>query len=131
MFSVQSILYASGLLSASGVDGIWGPVTESAARTWQSRHGLTADGCWGFNTWSRAQSGYHNVSIGGEVVRFNHMTLTSQSNPNDVRWRYEEGNLSNGRRVNYKFHVGLCWWVDPPGTRGWTLVSHPGDTACG
>jgi len=58
------------------------------------------------------------------------MTLTSQSNPNDIRWRYEERNLNNGRRIAYAFRYDRCWYVDPPGTRGFTLVSHPGDTLC-
>ncbi len=38
VWSVQSILWSAGLLSSSQVDGLWGPITASATKTWQSRH---------------------------------------------------------------------------------------------
>jgi len=126
VWSVQSILWSAGLLSSSQMDGLWGPITASATKTWQSRHGLGADGCWGPNTWSKAQDGYDNVTIGGEVVRFYHMTRVSTGN-----WRYEERNA--GREVPYRnvaYNAYVCWQVNPPGDKSWTLVSDPGDGTC-
>lgn len=126
VWSVQSILYAEGLLSVSQVDGLWGPVTASAAKTWQSRHGLTADGCFGYNSWNKAQHGYHNINVGGETVRFYHLTQTGFTNP--FRHRYEEKNRNNGRLVAYTWGNGYCWSVDPPGTRSWTNVAGSGQS---
>ncbi len=43
----QKILVGAGLLPASGVDGRFGPQTEAATRTFQTRIGVTADGIVG------------------------------------------------------------------------------------
>ena len=54
----QSILYADGYLDlcgGSGVDGHFGPVTKSATQSWQSAHGLVADGIVGPKTWGSAR----------------------------------------------------------------------------
>lgn len=42
--SVQSALVSQGLDVAGGVDGIFGPGTESALKTFQQQHGLNASG---------------------------------------------------------------------------------------
>jgi hypothetical protein len=126
VWSVQSILWSAGLLSSSQLDGLWGPITESATKTWQSRHSLGADGCWGPNTWYKAQHGYDNVNVGGEVVRYYHMTYLGTST-----WSYEERNA--GRNVSYRnvyYNTITCWQVNPPGDKSWTLVSDPGDGTC-
>jgi peptidoglycan hydrolase-like protein with peptidoglycan-binding domain len=121
VWSVQSILWSDGLLSSSQVDGLWGPITKSASKSWQSRHGLGVDGCWGPNTWYKAQHGYHNINVGGEVIRYYHMTTVSLGQPYS-RYRYEERGA--GRRVTYLWWgTPQCWTVDPPGARGSTAVS--------
>jgi hypothetical protein len=54
----QSILYADGYLNlcgGSGVDGHFGPITKTATQSWQSAHGLVADGIVGPKTWGAAR----------------------------------------------------------------------------
>ena len=124
VWSVQSILWSAGLLSSSQVDGLWGPITASASRTWQSRHCLYPDGCWGPNTWCKAQHGYDNVNVGGDVVRYNHMTYLGGSH---YYWAYEERNA--GRVVSYReYHYNnvICWQVNPPGGQELDARLRPG-----
>lgn len=73
----QSILWADGYLNkcgSSGIDGAFGSVTQGATKTWQSAHGLTADGVVGPLTWGAARAdlsfeGTHPVlGPGGRVL---------------------------------------------------------------
>lgn len=50
----QAILFAEGLLPKSGIDGQFGPRTESATRSWQDRYDIRIDGSVGNQTWTRA-----------------------------------------------------------------------------
>lgn len=60
----QMILWADGLANEcdstsktkTGFDGQFGSLSASATKTWQTRHGLTADGIVGPNTWSKARA---------------------------------------------------------------------------
>ena len=40
-----------------GADGIFGPRTEKAVKSWQQANGLTADGIVGDGTWSKMFAG--------------------------------------------------------------------------
>jgi peptidoglycan hydrolase-like protein with peptidoglycan-binding domain len=54
----QSILWADGYLNkcgTKGIDGAFGTTTQGATKTWQSAHGLTADGIVGPLTWGAAR----------------------------------------------------------------------------
>jgi hypothetical protein len=63
----QAMMWSSLIGNNCGdfVDGIWGPNTRSRTITWQRRHGLTADGIVGPQTWSHAQS--HLVRTGSDA----------------------------------------------------------------
>lgn len=53
----QQVLYAEGLLSASGVDGHFGPNTETATENFQKRYSdLEVDGKAGPATWGKADN---------------------------------------------------------------------------
>jgi peptidoglycan hydrolase-like protein with peptidoglycan-binding domain len=51
----QSRLTAAGF-DTGGVDGLFGPQTESGVRTFQGATGLTVDGIVGPNTWQKIDS---------------------------------------------------------------------------
>jgi len=83
----QMILWADGLANEcdstsntkTGFDGQFGPLTASATKTWQSRHGLTADGIVGPNTWSKARGHFTaEGEISGGVYGF-HYTGTAHT----------------------------------------------------
>ncbi|MFE9657091.1 peptidoglycan-binding protein [Micromonospora sp. NPDC006431] len=52
----QQVLVADGLMSNLDVDCSFGPKTEAATKTWQSRNGLTADGRVGPLTFGKADN---------------------------------------------------------------------------
>lgn len=72
VFMWQSILYAEGYLSKSGVDGYFGSGTESATKKWQARAGLSADGKVGSGTWGKADDRlrWWRDSAGNYAVRY-------------------------------------------------------------
>lgn len=88
--SVQWILWVDGKLSSrSDVDGIMGAHTDAAIRSWQSQHGLKADGCFGYNSWYRARRGSDSVYTGSNTYYYPHMDHIYNSG-NEV-WNYKEG----------------------------------------
>ncbi|MFC4506091.1 MULTISPECIES: peptidoglycan-binding domain-containing protein [Streptomyces] len=51
----QKVLWASGLLSSSEIDGVFGNATVTATKKWQEREGVVpADGVAGTDTWYNA-----------------------------------------------------------------------------
>ena len=56
VYIVQRALYYLEYLDRGDIDGIWGPTTEAAVKSFQSTNGLTSDGLVGYNTWSRLAS---------------------------------------------------------------------------
>ena len=50
--TLQDALITAGIPGV-GVDGMFGPITERAVRTFQRENGLSADGIVGCNTWTR------------------------------------------------------------------------------
>lgn len=58
----QQVLHAEGLLSASGIDGHFGPNTETATENFQERYSdLEVDGKAGPATWSKADNKFTGV----------------------------------------------------------------------
>lgn len=58
----QQVLHAEGLLSASGIDGIFGPNTKAATVDFQERYtDLADDGKAGPNTWGKADNKFTQV----------------------------------------------------------------------
>lgn len=53
--AVQSVLRSEFLYSGC-MDGIWGPTTEAAVKSFQANNGLTADGIVGSATWGALHS---------------------------------------------------------------------------
>lgn len=56
------------LIPKLAVDGVFGPATEEAVRTFQNIFGLTADGIVGFKTWYKISQIYVGVSRIAELV---------------------------------------------------------------
>jgi hypothetical protein len=77
------------------VDGVFGPNTEAATRTWQRNHGITADGIVGPQTWSTA-FGY----IAPENIQAGY-----------IFYRYDGGNGPVFFRKNLTSNV---WWFAGP-----------------
>lgn len=67
----QSILYAEGLLSKSGIDGYFGRNTASATKAWQRRFGLNDDGYVGTRTWGAADNRLRWSTSHNSYVRYN------------------------------------------------------------
>jgi hypothetical protein len=63
----QQVLWADGHPSASGVDCRFGPDTTAATKSWQTAHGLTADGKVGHDTFAKADK-HLSVSDDGNVI---------------------------------------------------------------
>ena len=71
MWQLMLMSSVSGLGSCeSFVDGVFGPRTAAATRTWQSDHNLSADGVVGRNTWTKAQSYLVFVESGANYDRY-------------------------------------------------------------
>jgi Putative peptidoglycan binding domain len=77
----QIILWADGRANEcdatnpkkTGFDGEWGPLTESATKTWQRQHNLTADGVVGPNTWGKVRGKLVNDGlVSGGVTGFSY-----------------------------------------------------------
>jgi peptidoglycan hydrolase-like protein with peptidoglycan-binding domain len=106
---LQSILWAARNLSTQGdVDGIFGPVTKDAVRSFQGNHGLSVDGCTGYNTWNKMQNGTHYDSR--RQVNLPHMTfVSSRCCPYQETWRFRE--WSYDRRVRFDKVDANCWMI--------------------
>lgn len=61
----QCLLAFLGYYSAQSIDGVWGPRSEEAVRSFQRDFGLSADGIWGEETGKRIRE---VVSTGEEPV---------------------------------------------------------------
>ena len=104
--SVQTILWSDLLIAKDDRDGIWGPQTEGATRTWQSQHGLGVDGCVGYNTWNKMQNGSHRVCPPGvgECYTLPHFSYTGSST-----WRWREPKSDS---AHYSYYMeNFCWFV--------------------
>lgn len=108
--SWQNILWIDGRLSSTGeIDGIFGSVTNSATRNWQSGHGLTADGWVGYNTWYRARNGSHTYRLAdNSTATTYHLTQISAQ-----QYVYRERPRTT-RSGNY-WWSGLHWSADRVG----------------
>lgn len=48
-----AVLHVQGIVGAKR-DGVFGPATDAAVKTWQAAHGLVADGVFGAKSWTAA-----------------------------------------------------------------------------
>jgi hypothetical protein len=85
----------------SFVDGVFGPRTEAATRTWQSNHSLSNDGKVGRNTWTKARS----------------LMVWAESGFNYDRWTYGEG---SGPLVDLMIAYPSGDWYFSPNFHGTT-----------
>lgn len=97
----QSILWADGYLAWSGIDCWFGSGTAAATKSWQSAHGLAADGIVGPNTLKKASTWL--ISTGGsnyEYIGINGRYVTFVRNSNS-RWGMYIGN--DGHYLAYTY----------------------------
>ncbi|MDG4798525.1 peptidoglycan-binding protein [Micromonospora sp. WMMD1082] len=71
----QRVLVADGLLTLAQVDCEFGPVTESATKSWQQRNNLSADGKVGPLTFGRADDRLSDQGNGYVYYRGSNTTL--------------------------------------------------------
>lgn len=92
--ALQANLYCFGLQSSVGsIDGSFGTGTYNALKSFQSSHGLTADGVAGSGTW-RKMSEWTNV----EVPNVSFQLWTGESS---TYWALY-GNYNNGSNLKYE-----------------------------
>lgn len=93
----QDILWADGLLPASGIDCDYGPNTTAATKNWQTKFGagsLDVDGSAGPKTMGTADQ-----------------WLTDQGNGRDIKYTGTEGRVVIFRRVGgiYQIYLNTAW----------------------
>ena len=101
--SVQTWLWSRLLIAGADRDGIWGPQSERELKNWQSLHGLSVDGCAGYNTFNTAQHGSHRVCK-PECYTLPHMSYIGSST-----WRWREPQ-SDAAHYSY-YSENFCWFV--------------------
>lgn len=128
IISAQPIPWVNGnLAAATDIDGVHGPKTDAAMSAWQQAHGLAADGCFGWDSWTTAQYGTHRVREPGCncYESYPHMVLTGHVNGRGV-YRFEE----------YSTNRGVLYFIDEyydPSSGYWhdswncVYVRHPGN----
>lgn len=73
---LQQLLIEFGYLEQSGADGMFGPNTQRAVRTFQTDNGLTADGIVGRKTWGSLTGEYKKSHTEWVVTNSNSYTNT-------------------------------------------------------
>ena len=119
----QLILFVGGNLSSTDVDGLWGPTTLSATKTWQARQGLTNDGCVGYNTWSKAQFGSDLYCItASNCTSYPHMIYDGQvptaQNTTGQQWTYEQPKYTTRTR-DFTLDGATPFWDGSDTRPGW------------
>lgn len=115
--SLQYVLYNSGdLTSTLAIDGYFGPTTTAALKAWQTRYGLGADACAGYNTWYKMQYGsssYKDLDTGSYVTVPFMQYLGTFTAPNSLvgkKWRNQNSRTSRtSSYYNIPIYYGL--WI--------------------
>lgn len=109
------------------LDGVYGTNTKNAIAGWQSRHGLTADGCAGFYTKERMYNGSFTFrAADNTLVRQPYLRFTSMVNYYGDNWAYQS--VYQGRWLHYR-----TWFHDFGGEGNWQYdwhVNHWGTWYC-
>lgn len=113
--SVKAILWADGdIEDMTWIDQDFTSGTATNVKQYQAKHGLSQDGCVGYNTWSSMQHDKHyNTQLG---VYQKHMTPDGSDAAGDYyQWR-EQGKARHVRYYKYTDPCGhscglpdFCW----------------------
>jgi len=139
---LQIILVMTKLLDASGIDGIFGPKTQDAVKSFQQGSNLTADGVVGPMTWKALPADPQTPrlargSTGGAVSALQKGLLTfgganSATDPGPIDGNFGPRTESAVRAYQTQQNIGVdgivgdqTWWT-PAGAAGATLASIAG-----
>ncbi len=106
--SIQAIVWANKDLGTLGeIDGQFGTITRNAVQDYQSSHQLETDGCVGYNTWLKAQMGYHSCRECSGAIKHMSLLKTTGTTLKTDHWRYRDNNKP--RFVKYIWSAVPCW----------------------
>ena len=103
----QKILWADGELSASGIDGDFGPNTKAATARWQTKFQVSSDGSAGQNTWTAAGNWLRNSSYGtdGTVAKYIGTSfIIDATRDSDGYYHFRDG-TGIGRIAGYNYRT--------------------------
>lgn len=121
--AVQLAMWTGNTASSpSSIDGYFGPATSESVIKWQTRHRLSADRCFGYQSWARLQEGSYTCN--GRT--YPHMVVAYYDPNGFPTWRYSEPCFSSRTSGWTDDHYQTTSWHLSQGTYVPSFCLHSG-----